>query len=180
MQFLLPVSGELVRCPATTPRNIVTSRENNNLPPTSYTVGVPVAAYLTWQGKLIEGKGVSPGVLAEVSAEQLLAGEDIQNAEGVGIGKVNVGIGQPSVLVCLSRYFFACALTFPRFFDAFANPNRSHCSAIIRGGRSLVREMACPIICGITFQEGQALPHLSTAPMPPTIPDFLFFIQKRP
>src|SRR5258707_11445766 len=34
-----------------------------------YIVGLPVAAYLTWQGRLIEGKGVSPSVPVEMSAE---------------------------------------------------------------------------------------------------------------
>lgn len=43
-----------------------------------YMVGLPVAAYLTWQGNLIEGKGVSPSVPVEVQPEQLLAGEDTQ------------------------------------------------------------------------------------------------------
>src|SRR5262252_1428470 len=41
-----------------------------------YMVGVPVAAYLTWDGRLIEGKGVSPAVSIEMKPEQLLAGED--------------------------------------------------------------------------------------------------------
>jgi carboxyl-terminal processing protease len=43
-----------------------------------YIVGLPVAAYLTWQGKLIEGKGVTPSVPVELRPEQLLAGEDPQ------------------------------------------------------------------------------------------------------
>jgi carboxyl-terminal processing protease len=43
-----------------------------------YIVGVPVAAYLTWQGRLIEGKGVSPSLSVEMRPEQLLAGEDPQ------------------------------------------------------------------------------------------------------
>lgn len=43
-----------------------------------YIVGLPVAAYLTWQGRLIEGKGVSPSVPVELLPEQLLAGEDPQ------------------------------------------------------------------------------------------------------
>src|ERR1700735_5750677 len=43
-----------------------------------YIVGLPVAAYLTWQGRLIEGKGVSPNVPVELPPEQLLAGEDPQ------------------------------------------------------------------------------------------------------
>jgi C-terminal processing protease CtpA/Prc len=36
-------------------------------------VGLPVAAHLTWEGKLIEGKGVSPSANAEMKREQLLA-----------------------------------------------------------------------------------------------------------
>ena len=43
-----------------------------------YIVGLPVAAYLTWQGRLIEGKGVTPSVPVELRPEQLLAGEDPQ------------------------------------------------------------------------------------------------------
>jgi len=43
-----------------------------------YLVGLPVAAYLTWEGKLIEGKGVSPSINVEMKPEQLLAGEDPQ------------------------------------------------------------------------------------------------------
>ena len=30
-------------------------------------VGLPVAAYLTWQGRLIEGKGVTPSIPVELS-----------------------------------------------------------------------------------------------------------------
>ncbi len=43
-----------------------------------YIVGLPVAAYLTWQGRLIEGKGVTPSVNVEMKPEDLLAGEDPQ------------------------------------------------------------------------------------------------------
>ncbi|MGC2365447.1 MAG: S41 family peptidase [Candidatus Sulfotelmatobacter sp.] len=43
-----------------------------------YIVGLPVAAYLTWQGKLIEGRGVTPSVSIAQPPEQLLAGEDPQ------------------------------------------------------------------------------------------------------
>ena len=43
-----------------------------------YILGLPVAAYLTWQGSLIEGKGVTPTVPVELSADQLMAGEDTQ------------------------------------------------------------------------------------------------------
>src|SRR5258708_21471584 len=43
-----------------------------------YIIGVPVAAYLTWEGRLIEGKGVSPSLNVEMKPEQLLAGEEPQ------------------------------------------------------------------------------------------------------
>jgi carboxyl-terminal processing protease len=43
-----------------------------------YIVGLPVAAYLTWDGRLIEGKGVTPSIAVEMKPEQLLAGEDPQ------------------------------------------------------------------------------------------------------
>ena len=38
-------------------------------------VGLPIAAYLTWEGRLIESKGVAPGVNVEMNPQQLLAGE---------------------------------------------------------------------------------------------------------
>jgi len=41
-----------------------------------YILGLPVAAYLTWQGRLIEGKGVTPSVPVELPADRLVAGED--------------------------------------------------------------------------------------------------------
>ena len=43
-----------------------------------YILGLPVAAYLTWQGRMIEGKGVSPSVPVELSPDQLIAGDDTQ------------------------------------------------------------------------------------------------------
>jgi len=43
-----------------------------------YIVGLPVAAYLTWQGKLIEGRGITPSISVPQPPEQLLAGEDPQ------------------------------------------------------------------------------------------------------
>ena len=50
-----------------------------------YMVGLPVAAYLTWEGRLIEGKGVSPGADAEMKPEHLLAGEDPQMQKALEI-----------------------------------------------------------------------------------------------
>ena len=43
-----------------------------------YMVGLPVAVYLTWEGRLIEGKGVTPSLNADLKPDQLLAGEDPQ------------------------------------------------------------------------------------------------------
>jgi len=48
---------------------------------------LPVAAYLTWQGKLIEGTGVSPGIPVELIAEKLIKGEDTQMQEVLQLAK---------------------------------------------------------------------------------------------
>ena len=50
-----------------------------------YIVGLPAAAYLTWQGKLIEGKGVMPSVSVELSPDDLLAGQDPQMQKAIEI-----------------------------------------------------------------------------------------------
>jgi len=52
-----------------------------------YIVGLPVAAYLTWQGRVIEGKGVSPSIPIELSPEQLLSGEDTQMQKALELAK---------------------------------------------------------------------------------------------
>ena len=49
-----------------------------------YIVGLPVAAYLTWQGSLIEGKGVTPSIHVELSPDHLLAGQDVQMQNAIG------------------------------------------------------------------------------------------------
>jgi C-terminal processing protease CtpA/Prc len=50
-----------------------------------YIVGLPVAAYLTWQGRLIEGKGVTPKVPVELLPDNLLAGQDPQMQKAVEV-----------------------------------------------------------------------------------------------
>jgi C-terminal processing protease CtpA/Prc len=50
-----------------------------------YMVGLPVAAHLTREGGLIEGKGVTPSVAVEMKPEQLLAGEDPQMQRAVDV-----------------------------------------------------------------------------------------------
>ena len=52
-----------------------------------YILGLPVAAYLTWQGRLIEGKGVSPSVPVEMSTEALAAGEDSQMQKALEVAR---------------------------------------------------------------------------------------------
>lgn len=52
-----------------------------------YILGIPVAAYLTWEGRLIEGKGVPPGIPAELAADKLIAGEDTQLQEALNLVK---------------------------------------------------------------------------------------------
>jgi carboxyl-terminal processing protease len=52
-----------------------------------YIVGLPVAAYLTWQGSLIEGRGVEPDVAIENSPESLAAGLDSQLEKALDLVK---------------------------------------------------------------------------------------------
>jgi carboxyl-terminal processing protease len=43
-----------------------------------YVLGLPVAAYFTWNGALLEGAGVKPDVEIDMSCEALRAGTDAQ------------------------------------------------------------------------------------------------------
>src|SRR5208282_333529 len=52
-----------------------------------YILGLPVAAYLTWQGRLIEGKGVTPSVPVDLPADRLMAGEDPQMEKALELAK---------------------------------------------------------------------------------------------
>jgi carboxyl-terminal processing protease len=52
-----------------------------------YILGLPTAAYVTWQGRMIEGKGVSPSVPVELSPEHLLAGEDAQMQRALALAR---------------------------------------------------------------------------------------------
>jgi len=53
-----------------------------------YILGLPVAAYLTWQGRLIEGKGVTPSFPVELPADRLMASEDPQMERALELAKV--------------------------------------------------------------------------------------------
>jgi carboxyl-terminal processing protease len=48
-----------------------------------YILGLPVAAYLTWQGALLEGKGVFPHIEVELRPEDLRQGRDPQMEDGL-------------------------------------------------------------------------------------------------
>jgi C-terminal processing protease CtpA/Prc len=50
-------------------------------------VGLPVATYLTWEGRLIEGKGVSPSINVEMKPKQFLAGEDPQMQKALELAR---------------------------------------------------------------------------------------------
>ncbi|HVS87973.1 MAG TPA: S41 family peptidase [Candidatus Acidoferrum sp.] len=52
-----------------------------------YILGLPVAAYLTWQGRLIEGKGVAPSIPVELSPDHITAGEDTQMQKALELVK---------------------------------------------------------------------------------------------
>jgi len=50
-----------------------------------YILGLPVAAYLTWQGRMIEGKGVPPDVPVELAPDELIAGADTQMQKALAV-----------------------------------------------------------------------------------------------
>jgi len=50
-----------------------------------YILGLPVAAYLTWQGRMLENNGISPAVTAELSREALREGRDTQLEKAIGV-----------------------------------------------------------------------------------------------
>jgi carboxyl-terminal processing protease len=52
-----------------------------------YILGLPAAAYFTWQGQLLEGKGISPDVLVELSCEDLRQGRDTQMEKAIEVVK---------------------------------------------------------------------------------------------
>jgi len=52
-----------------------------------YILGLPVAAYLTWQGRMVEGKGVVPQIPVELSSDKLIAGEDTQMQQALATVK---------------------------------------------------------------------------------------------
>jgi C-terminal processing protease CtpA/Prc len=43
-----------------------------------YILGLPVAGYLTWQGRMLENNGIAPTVSADLSRDALREGRDAQ------------------------------------------------------------------------------------------------------
>jgi C-terminal processing protease CtpA/Prc len=52
-----------------------------------YILGLPVAGYLTWQGKMLENNGISPAVPTQLSREALRDGCDTQLETAVAVAK---------------------------------------------------------------------------------------------
>src|SRR5271157_2549358 len=50
-----------------------------------YILGLPVAAYLTWQGRMLENDGITPAVSTELSREALREGRDTQLEKAIEV-----------------------------------------------------------------------------------------------
>jgi carboxyl-terminal processing protease len=50
-----------------------------------YVLGVPTAAYLTWEGRSLEGEGITPDVEIDASCDSLLAGTDLQLQQAIRV-----------------------------------------------------------------------------------------------
>ena len=52
-----------------------------------YILGLPVAAYLTWQGRILENNGIVPKFSIELSRDALKEGRDTQLERAIGVSK---------------------------------------------------------------------------------------------
>ncbi len=52
-----------------------------------YILGLPVAAYLTWQGRMLENDGIAPKFFMELSREALKQGRDTQLGTAIDVAK---------------------------------------------------------------------------------------------
>ena len=52
-----------------------------------YILGLPVAAYLTWQGRMLENNGIAPKFSIELSREALKQGRDTQLGTAIDVAK---------------------------------------------------------------------------------------------
>jgi C-terminal processing protease CtpA/Prc len=52
-----------------------------------YILGLPVAAYLTWEGRMLENNGILPKFVVELTRDTLKAGRDAQLETAVEVVK---------------------------------------------------------------------------------------------
>jgi len=52
-----------------------------------FVLGLPVAAYLTWEGNLLEGKGIEPEHIVELTYEALREGRDVQMEHAIEVAR---------------------------------------------------------------------------------------------
>lgn len=52
-----------------------------------YILGLPTAAFLTWNGRSLEGKGISPDLEIDATYESLSSGEDVQMLKAIELVK---------------------------------------------------------------------------------------------
>jgi carboxyl-terminal processing protease len=52
-----------------------------------FIVGLPVAGYFTWNGTMIEGKGIDPNVAVPSDSDALRQGSDVQMERALAIAK---------------------------------------------------------------------------------------------
>ncbi len=52
-----------------------------------YILGLPVAGYLTWQGRMLENNGITPAFSVDLSRDALLQGRDTQLEQAVEVVK---------------------------------------------------------------------------------------------
>jgi len=52
-----------------------------------YILGLPVAAYLTWQGRMLENDGIAPAISIDLSREALRHGGDTQLEKAIEVLK---------------------------------------------------------------------------------------------
>jgi len=50
-----------------------------------YILGLPVAAYLTWQGRMLENSGISPAIPTHLSREALREGRDTELKKAIEV-----------------------------------------------------------------------------------------------
>ena len=52
-----------------------------------YILGLPVAGYLTWQGRMLENNGITPAIPVDLARDSLLEGRDTQLEKAIEVVK---------------------------------------------------------------------------------------------